>query len=181
MLQIPTTTPTSRFRVGSPMLYLAILFILVAVAALACGVKSGDRRAARSTPSAGEFHRSPVAAFEQLRVDLVKNETGCSADPADITLVASARVRLAIQLAGDVVQSQGGSTAIQGERDQVIYSIQGLAITGSAGAWGTGVTEVNIELDSGARKSYDFNTGATGAFDIMCDDKKIGTFTVTEG
>ncbi len=86
-----------RSKRGLGLFYLAILLILVSLTLLACGIKSGDRRAARSTPIT-VFHRSPVTAFEQFRVDVENTDAGCSADPADISIVSSQRVRLAIQL-----------------------------------------------------------------------------------
>ena len=182
MNQKSTCTMPTKLMGKSPMLYLAVLFVLVGIAAVACGVESGDRRAARSTVTT-EFHRSPVTAFEQLRVDLTKTEEdGCSADPADITLLSSQRVRLAIQLPLEgISQGQSLSIVTEGETKEVIYTIPGLEITGSGGVWRPGVTEVNIELESGARKNYDFNTASIGTFDILCDGEKVGTFTVTEG
>ncbi len=168
---------TGRF--GSPIVYIAVLMCLFMLGALACGVKSGDRSPARSTPIT-EFHRSPVTAFEQFRVDVVNTEAGCSADPADVAIVSSQRVRLAIQLKSEAVtQTAGGSTQFTGERDEVRYVIQGLEISGSGGAFQPGVTNVDLELESGTRRSYDFNAANVGDFDILCDGAKIGTFTVS--
>lgn len=56
-------------------MYLAILLALVSLTLLACGVKSGDRSPAKSTPIT-EFHRTVVAAFEQFRIKLVDTEEG---------------------------------------------------------------------------------------------------------
>lgn len=160
------------------MVYIAVLMCLLMLTALACGVKSGDRSPARETPTT-EFHRSPVTAFEQFRVDVENTEVGCSADPADISIVSGQRARLAIQLKSDAVtQSAGGSTQFMGERDKVTYVIQGLEIVSSGGAFPTGVNSVDLELESGTRRSYDFNAANVGDFDILCDDVKIGTFTV---
>ena len=166
----------------TPLFYLAILITLVGLAALACGVESGNRRAARPTQTA-EFHRSPVAAFEQFRVNVDNSESGCSADPADISGSVGQRIRLAIQLTAEGVTggSGGSSTQFTGERDQVKYLIQGLQISGSGGAFTAGVTDVDLELDSGTRRSYDFNIANAGTFDILCDGVKIGTFTANEG
>ena len=121
--KLTCTTPT-RFVGKSPILYLAVLFVLVGMAAVACGVESGDRRASRSTVTT-VFHRTPVTAFEPLRVDLTKTEEdGCSADPADITLLSSERVRLAIQLPLEgISQGQSLSIVTEGETKEVIYSI----------------------------------------------------------
>ncbi|MCY3543372.1 MAG: hypothetical protein OXI16_14495 [Chloroflexota bacterium] len=159
----------------------ALVFIVVgSMIALACGVESGDRRPARrDDDKTGEFHRSPVAAFEQFRVDVEKTDTGCTADPADITVSEGSRVNFAVQLTGgEVTTTATGSTELQGEREQASYKVDGLAITSSGGAFGTGVTEVDLELETGTRRSYSFSVASVGAFDILCDGKKIGTFTV---
>ena len=175
---VAETAPRSRRGLG--LLYLAILLTLVSVAAIACGIKSGDRSPARSTPIT-VFHRTPVTAFEQFRIEVVNTEAGCTADPADVSIVSSQRVRLAIQLKSDAVtQSAGGSTQFTGERDKVRYVIQGLEISGSGGAFPTGVTNIDLELESGTRRSYDFNAANLGDFDILCDGVKIGTFTVSD-
>ncbi len=170
----------SRFAIRTPLIYLVLLFGLASMFILACGVESGNRRPARTEEDkTGEFHRSPVAAFEQFRVDVEKTDAGCSADPADITVSDGQRVRLAIQLQGATIASTGtGSAKVEGERKQVTYQIDGLVISSSGGAFGTGVTDVNLELDSGTRRSYDFNASGAGAFDILCDGDKIGAFTV---
>ena len=169
----------SSSRRGLTLMYLTILLTLVSLAAIACGIKSGDRSPARSTPIT-VFHRTVVTAFEQFRVEVENTEAGCSADPGDISIVSSQRVRLAIQLKSDsVTQSGGGSTQFTGERDKVRYVIQGLEISGSGGAFTTGVTNVDLELESGTRRSYDFNAANLGDFDILCDGVKIGTFSVS--
>ena len=127
---------------SNALLYLAILLTLVGLTVLACGVKSGDRSPARSTPIT-VFHRTPVTALEVFRIEVVNNEAGCSADPADVAVVSSQRVRLGIQLKSDAVtQSGGGSTQFTGERDSVTYLIQGLEISGSGGAFTTGVNNM---------------------------------------
>ena len=176
---VAETAPRSKRGLG--LLYLAILLTLVSVAAIACGIKSGDRSPARSTPIT-VFHRTVVTAFEQFRVDVENTSSGCVADPADIDIVASQRVRLAIQLKSDAVTQSagGGSTQFTGERDKVRYVIQGLEISGSGGAFTTGITSVDLELESGTRRSYDFNAANFGDFDILCDGVKIGTFSVTD-
>ena len=167
-------------RISLPHLFL--LFGFTCMLILACGVESGNRRPARQDEDkTGEFHRSPVAAFEQFRVDVEKTDGGCTADPANIDVSDGQRVRLAVQLqgGGEITTSGGtGSTQFVGERDEAVYSIDGLQITSSGGAFGTGVTEVNLELESGGRVNYDFNAAGAGAFDILCDGDKIGTFTV---
>ena len=71
-----------------------------------------------------------------------------------------------------------GSTTLEGERELVTYQVEGLTISSSGGAFGTGVTDVNLELESGTRRSYDFSAAGAGAFDILCDGVKVGTFTV---
>ena len=119
----------------------------------------------RDDDKTGEFHRSPVAAFEQFRVDVEKTDEGCTADPANITVITGQRIRLAVQL-----QSH--------EHGRVSYRINGLTISSSGGALGSGATNVNLALESGTRLSYDFNAASAGAFDILCDGEKIGTFTV---
>ena len=160
------------------------VFTLIALTFLpliACGVESGDRTPARRDDDrTGEFHRSPVTAFEQFRVDVEKTDDGCAVDPADITVSDGQRVRLAVQLQSDVEikTTATGSTALEGERETATYHINGLTISSSGGAFGTGVTEVNLDLESGTRRSYDFNAAGAGAFDILCDGEKAGTFTV---
>ena len=164
------------------LVYISMVFIILgSMVAIACGVESGDRRPARrDDDKTGEFHRSPVAAFEQFRVDIEKTDAGCTVDPADITVSDGQRVRLAVQLQSDVeiTTTQTGSTKLEGERETATYQIDGLTISSSGGAFGTGKTEVNLDLESGTRRSYDFNAAGAGVFDILCDDNKIGTFTV---
>ncbi len=158
------------------LLGLAIMF------ALACEVESGDRRPARrDDDKTGEFHRSPVTAFEQFRIDVSNTEEGCSSDPADITVSKGTRLNYAVQLIAENITTTGtGSAAMTGDRDKVTYQISGLAISASGGAFGPGVTEVDLELESGTRLSYSFSVEQAGAFDILCDGEKVGTFTVTE-
>ena len=103
-----------------------------------------------------------------------------SSDPAEITVASSQRVRLAIQLPIEIVQTTG-SAQVAGESITVDYKIEGLEITGSGGALGTGVSEIALSINQGSRTSYDFNTANIGSFDILCDGQKAGTFTVTEG
>ena len=152
------------------LLYAPILLTILALTAVACGVKSGDRAPARPGGESTEFHRSPVTAFEQFRVDLEKTSSGCTADPADITVSSGQRVRLAIQLAAE--------TAGAATRTQVTYSISGLEISSAGGAFSVGATTFDLTLDSGTRNSYDFNAANTGSFEILCDGAKAGTFTV---
>ena len=164
-----------------PLLYIALIFITVgSMIILACGVESGDRRPARrDDDKTGEFHRSPVAAFEQFRVDVEKTDDGCIAEPADITVSEGSRVNFAVQLTGgEVTTTATGSTQLQGEREEVSYKIDGLAITSSGGAFGPGITAVDLELETGTRRSYSFSVASAGAFDILCDGDKVGTFTV---
>ena len=55
--------------------YLGVLVTLFAILTAACGVESGDRRPARQGESEIlEFHRNPVTAFEQFRMDLAKED-----------------------------------------------------------------------------------------------------------
>lgn len=161
-----------------PLLYVLILLTILALTAIACGVKSGDRAPARPGGELSAFHRSPVAAFEQFRITLEKTSAGCSADPSDISVSVGQRVRLAIQLPTEIAQGQTRSLVVTGERQEITYAIPGLEITSSGGAFGTGVTAFDLTFESGARQSYDFNPVNAGAFDIMCDGAKIGTFTV---
>lgn len=164
----------------TPIMLLALIG-LTFLFLIACEVESGDRRPARrDEDKSGEFHRSPVTAFEQFRVDVEKTEEGCTVDPADITVSDGQRVRLAVQLQSDVElkTTATGSTTFEGEREEATYQIDGLTISSSGGAFGTGVTDVNLDLESGTRRSYDFNAAGAGAFDILCDGDKVGTFTV---
>ena len=164
------------------LVYISLVFIIFgSMVAIACGVESGDRRPARrDDDKTGEFHRSPVAAFEQFRVDVEKTEDGgCSADPADITVSAGSRVNFAVQLTGgEVTTTATGSTQLQGERQTATYQVDGLTIASSGGAFGPGVTEVSLDLETGTRRSYSFSVPTAGTHDILCDGNKIGTFTV---
>lgn len=164
-----------------PLVHIALVVVILgSMVALACGVESGDRRPARrDDDKTGEFHRSPVAAFEQFRVDVEKTDSGCTADPADITVSEGSRVNFAVQLTGgEVTTTATGSTQLQGEREQANYRIEGLVIGSSGGAFGPGVTEVDLDLETGTRRSYSFSVPTAGAFDILCEGDKIGTFTV---
>ncbi len=173
------TRPKEMLRRFSPM-HLALLISLMGLLLLACGVESGDRRPARADDDkTGEFHRSPVAAFEQFRVDVAKTDEGCTVSPSDITVGVGGRVSLAVQLTGaSLTTTETGSTKMEGERQTATYQIQGLTISSSGGAFGTGVTEVDLDLETGTRRTYQFSTPTAGAFDILCDGNKIGTFTV---
>ena len=155
---------------------------LLALASMACGVESGDRRPARQGESeTTEFHRSPVTAFEQFRMDMTKDDAGCSIDPNEISVTMGNRVRLAVQLPleeGQMGQGATKSIVVTGEKKSLQFKIDGLQMSASGGAFGTGKTEFDITLESGARKSYDFNAANSGAFDMLCDGSKIGTFTV---
>lgn len=167
-----------------PLLHSVLVFIILgSMILIACGVESGNRRPARQDEDkSGEFHRSPVAAFEQFRIDVEKTDDRCTAEPADITVSDGQRVRLAVQLqgGGEITTSGGtGSTQFVGERDEAVYSVDGLQISSAGGALEAGVTEVSIDLASGRRLSYDFNASGAGAFDILCDGEKVGTFTVS--
>ena len=160
-----------------------LVFALAALLfSFACGVKSGDRRPARTdADKQGEFHRSPVAfKMEELTIDLDKTEQGCIATPADVSVPLAARIRLAVQLQGaDLGKSATGSITVTGEKKNAKYEISGMVIKSAAGAFDIGTSAVQLDLESGARKSYDFNVASAGSFDILCDGNKVGTFTVT--
>ena len=160
--------------------YLAALVALLSAASLACGVESGDRRPARQGETETlEFHRTPVTAFEQFRIDVTKEEgADCTIDPSEVAVQMGNRVRLAIQLPTEIAQGTTGSLEVTGDKQQLQFKIDGLQMTASGGAFGTGKTAFDIELESGARKSYDFNAANTGAFDMLCDGTNVGTFTV---
>ena len=160
------------------LLCIPILLTILALTVVACGVKAGDNTPARPGGGITEFHRSPVTAFEQFRVTLEKTDAGCTADPSDITVTMGQRVRLAIQLPTEVAQGTTGSLIVTGDRFEITYGISGLEISSSGGAFGTGVTAVDLMLESGAKQSYDFNPAIAGAFEILCDGEKVGTFTV---
>ena len=161
--------------------YLAVLVALFGLAVVACGVESGDRRPARQGETETlEFHRSPVTAFEQFRMDLTKAEDGtCSIDPSEVSVQMGNRVRLAIQLPiSGIAQGTTGSLEVTGDKQSLQFKIDGLEMTASGGAFGTGKTAFDLEIESGSRRSYDFNPANSGAFDMLCDGTKIGTFTV---
>lgn len=167
---------------GGPLLYLVLVASLLALVTAGCGVKSGERKPARPAGTETQvFHRSPVVAFEQFRIDLAKTDSeGCTADPANVGVALGQRVRLAIQLPAEIRELSTRSLEVVGEREEVVYEIAGLEVSGSGGSFAPGVKEVNLTLLSGARNSYDFNPVNAGEFDILCDGVKIGTFTVTE-
>ena len=160
-----------------------LVFALAAVLlSFACGVKSGDRRPARTdADKQGEFHRSPVAfKMEEINIDIDKTDQGCSATPADVRVPLAARIRLAVQLQGaDLGKSATGSITVTGEKKSAKYDIPDMVIKSAAGAFDIGTTVVQLELESGARKNYDFNVASEGAFDILCDGEQIGIFNVT--
>ena len=159
--------------------YLAVLVALFGLAVLACGVESGDRRPARQGGSETlEFHRTPVTAMEQVRMNIAKDDTGCSIDPSEITVLMGQRVNMAIQLPTEIAQGATKSLEVVGEKQQLQFKIDGLEMTASGGAFGTGKTAFDVEIESGGRVSYQFNAANEGAFDILCDDTKVGTFTV---
>lgn len=152
--------------------------ILVAMVLVACGVKAGERRPARPTP-VEQFHRTPVAALEQTRVDIVKTDTGCRAQPADLKFTKNQRVNLAIQIPAEIAEGQTRSLILRGEKVQATYSIPGLQITGAAGAF-FNTDKVDLTIESGSRPAFQFTVANAGQFDILCDGAKIGTLTVTE-
>ncbi len=165
-------------RSSRSLIYLSLLLAILMLGALACGVKSGNRRGARPTQTV-EFHRSPVTAFEQYRIDVTNDDTGCTSNPADVTAQVGQRIRFAIQLVSEGVAGGAAGTSAQliGESQTVTYSIPGLEMSGSGGAFSAGVTSLELQLTSGNRASYDFNVANAGSFDILCDGVKIGTFT----
>ena len=161
--------------------YLAVAVVLAAMAAAACGVKSGERRPARpaGTETEGVFHRSPVTALEQYRVALAKTDAGCTATPADISVPAGGRVNLAIQLPTELRQGSTRSLEVVGERVEITYKIDGLEISGAAGAMAAGTKEIDVTFLSGTRQSYQFSVNVPGEYPILCDGARVGTFTVT--
>ena len=178
-------TKLKRLNLTTPVLKMPVIWTLIgllALASMACGVQSGDRRPARQGDAeTTEFHRTPVTAFEQFRMDVTKDDASCSIDPDAVNVTMGSRVRLAIQLPleeGQMGQGATKSIVVTGEKQSADFKIDGLQMTASGGAFGTGKTEFDITLESGARKSYDFNTANSGAFDMLCDGTKVGTFTV---
>ena len=178
-------TPSAQSR-RVPALWFAVgLLALAGMFAAACGVESGNRRPARDDEDkTGEFHRSPVAAdnFRTI-ITLEKTDDGCTADPADLSVSDGQRVSLQVQLKaeGEISAGRTGSTQFVGERDSVVYAVDGLTIGSSGGALGAGKTKLEEELDSGTRLTYQFNARGAGAFPILCDGEEVGTFTVTGG
>ena len=83
-------------------------------------------------------------------MDLAKDDTSCSIDPSDVSVNAGDRVRLAIQLPlADIQQGATGSLEVTGEKQTLQLKIDGLVISASGGALGTGVTEFDREITSG--------------------------------
>ena len=116
--------------------------------------------------------------MEQVRMNIAKDDTGCSIDPSEITVLMGQRVNMAIQLPTEIAQGATKSLEVVGEKQQLQFKIDGLEMTASGGAFGTGKTAFDVEIESGGRVSYQFNAANEGAFDILCDDTKVGTFTV---
>ncbi|MAF52171.1 MAG: hypothetical protein CL694_04030 [Chloroflexi bacterium] len=173
------TPATSSRAVATIVRFIPVAIAILVLAAMGCGVKSGDRGSARPEGESTEFHRSPVTAFEQFRVDLATSDAGCTADPGDITVTMGQRVRIAIQLPTELAQGSTGSLEVVGEQEEVHYVISGLEINNAGGAFVATATSVDLEFESGARVFYDFNPGNSGAFDILCNDDKVGVFTVS--
>ncbi len=155
-----------------------LLSALVAMTVVACGVKAGERRPARPTP-VEQFHRTPVSALEQTRVDIIKTDTGCRAQPADLRFTKNQRVNLAIQIPAEIAEGETRSLILRGEKVKATYSIPGLQITGAAGAF-FNADKVDLTIESGSRPAFQFTVLNAGQFDILCDGVKIGTLTVTE-
>ncbi len=160
-----------------------LLIALVGIVATACGVKSGNRRPAREdSDKTGEFHRSPISSkLQELSVDLDKADGTCKATPGDLTSPVASRIRLGVQLVGtSVKEGVTKSIEIVGEKKQAKYEISGMTIKAAGGALEMGSSSIALDLASGSRKNYDFNVGAPGTYDILCDGDKVGTFTATE-
>jgi len=160
-----------------------LLIALVGIVATACGVKSGNRRPAREdSDKTGEFHRTPIISkLEELQVKLDKADGTCKATPGDLTSPVAARVRLGVQLVGtSVKEGLTKSIEIVGEKKEAKYEISGMTIKSAGGALDIGTPSIALELQSGSRKNYDFNIGAAGTYDILCDGSKVGTFTATK-
>ena len=117
--------------------------------------------------------------MEQVRMEIAKDADTCSIDPNEITVLMGQRVNLAIQLPTEIAQGATKSLEVVGEKQQLQFTIDGLEMTASGGAFGTGKTAFDVEIESGGRVSYQFNAANEGAFDILCDGTKVGTFTVT--
>ena len=177
-----------RMPVGKMPLIVAALALL-SLLVVACGVTSGDRRPARQDDSVtDQFHRTPVTALEQFRMDLSKDDTSCAiaeieddTTRTDIEVTMGGRVSMGIQLPleeGQMGQGATKSIVVTGERQRLQFKIDGLQLSAPGGAFATGTTEFDITMEAGARKTYHFNTANSGAFDMLCDGAKIGTFTV---
>ena len=117
--------------------------------------------------------------MEQVRMEIAKDADTCSIDPNEITVLMGQRVNLAIQLPTEIAQGATKSLEVVGEKQQLQFTIDGLEMTASGGAFRTGKTAFDVEIESGGRVSYQFNAANEGAFDILCDGTKVGTFTVT--
>ena len=107
------------------------------------------------------------------------DDTGCSIDPNEVAVLMGQRVNMAIQLPIEIAQGATKSLEVVGEKQKLQFKIDGLEMTASGGAFGTGKTAFDVAIESGGRVSYQFNAANEGAFDILCDSTKVGTFTVT--
>lgn len=170
---------------GNLTLYLVILLSLVAFVALACGIKAGENRPARPAESGGEieFHRTPITALEPTQVELTVDEGTCTPDPTDLQFLTGVRVRFSIQIPTEIRQGVSGSIEVVegGEDVSATYSIPNFEISGVAGGQQfLGMTNVDLIIGLGSKTNFDFTPANAGTFDILCNDAKVGTLTVTE-
>ena len=124
--------------------------------------------------------RRPISAFEHYRIDVTKTNEGCYADPNHINVMNGQRLRLSLELHPTVYSTatETGSSTSETERDKVRYRIDGLTVCSSCDEHNMSVTHVDVELESGALQSYDFNVLGGGIFDVLCDGEEIGSFIV---
>ena len=150
-----------------------LLIGLVGIIATGCGTESDKTE---------EIRISPITSkLQELSVDLDKNDGTCKAVPGDLISTVDTRVRLAVGLVGTSTKESGmKSGEVVGEKKRAKYEISGMIVKAPGGSLGIGTSSIALDLASGSTKNYDFNIGAPGAFDILCDGNKVGTFTATE-
>ena len=143
-----------------------LLIGLVGIIAIGCGTESD---------------KTDLFLLQELSVDLDKTDGTCIAVPGDLISTVDTRVRLAVRLVGTSTKESGiKSGEVVGEKKRAKYEISGMIVKAPGGSLGIGTSSIALDLASGSTKNYDFNIGAPGAFDILCDGNKVGTFTATE-
>ena len=166
------------------LLYLTLFLMSVAFVAVACGVESGNRRAARETPI-DVFFRTQIGALEPTNVNLAVDEDNvCSATGgANLQFAEGERVRLSLQIEAVIQQGATGSLEVVGGGDaQAEYIIDGLeisSVTDPRSVHDTNGNQQVFNVTTGPRLNIDFSVDNVGTFDVLCNGTKIGEIVVS--